>query len=109
MTPHKIAYNFTATLSLLSTNQGGRKKPVFNHYRPSFSFGSKQHYSGEIIFPHSDELQPGHSTTAKVKLLPSRHINEHLKPGGMFKIFEGEKVVGMGFINTIDDERYIEA
>jgi translation elongation factor EF-Tu-like GTPase len=109
MITHKIAYNFTATLSLLPTDQGGRKKSVFNHYRPSFSFGSKQHYSGEIIFPCLNELQPGHSTTAKVKLLPSRHISEHLKPGEMFKIFEGEKIVGMGFINSIDDERYIDA
>ncbi len=109
MITHKIAYNFTATLSLLPTDQGGRKKPVFDHYRPSFSFGSKQQYSGEIIFSGSDELQPGPSPTAPVKLLPSRHISEHLKPGVMFKIFEGEKVVGMGLINSIDNERYIEA
>jgi elongation factor Tu len=108
MVIHKIAYDFTAALSLLPTNQGGRKKPVFNHYRPSFSFGSKQHFSSEIIFPDSTELQPGNFTTAKIKLLPSRHISEHLKPGTLFKIFEGEKVVGLGIINSIDDERYIE-
>ena len=108
MITHKIAYNFTATLSLLPTDQGGRKKPVFDHYRPSFSFGSKQHYSGEIIFPNAGELQPGHSAIAMVKLLPSRHISEYLKQGVMFKIFEGEKVVGMGLINSIDDERYID-
>lgn len=108
MITHKIAYNFTATLSLLSTDQGGRKKPVFDHYRPSFSFGSKQHFSGEIVFPYSNELEPGNSTTARVKLLPSRHISEHLNPGAMFKIFEGEKIVGIGFIKSIE-ERYIEA
>lgn len=108
MITHKIAYNFTAILSLLSTSQGGRKKPVFDHYRPSFSFGSRQHYSGEIIFPGSKELQPGSSATAQIKLLPSRHITEQLKPGAMFKIFEGEKVVGMGIINSIDEERYVD-
>ena len=109
MIEHKIAYNFTATLSLLPTEQGGRKKPVFSHYRPSFSFGSKQHFSGEITFEDNIELLPGGSTTATVKLLPSRHISEHLKPGTMFKIFEGEKVVGMGFIKSIDDERFVDA
>jgi translation elongation factor EF-Tu-like GTPase len=106
---HKIAYNFTAALSLLPTDQGGRKNPVFNHYRPSFSFGSKQHFSGEIIFSNTVELHPGNAAIAKIKLLPSRHINEHLKPGTLFKIFEGEKVVGMGIINSIDDERHIDS
>ena len=107
MITHKIAYNFTAELSLLSTSSGGRKKPVYNHYRPSFSFGSKQHFSGEIIFPDLNELQPGNSAIATVKLLPSRNISENLKAGAMFKILEGEKVVGMGIINSIDDERFI--
>ena len=109
MTSHEIAYNFTATLSLLPTDQGGRKKPVFNHYRPSFSFGSKQHYSGEIIFSSVNELQPLHTATAQIKLLPSKHISEHLKPGVTFKIFEGQKIVGIGLISSIDVERYIDA
>jgi len=56
MIAHKIAYNFTAILSLLPTKEGGRKKPVMNHYRPSFSFGSKQHFSGEIVFIDADEI-----------------------------------------------------
>jgi len=30
------AYHFTAVLSLFSTENGGRKKPVFDHFRPSF-------------------------------------------------------------------------
>jgi translation elongation factor EF-Tu-like GTPase len=108
MITQKIAYNFTATLSLLPTIQGGRKKPVYDHYRPSFSFGSKQHYSGEITFPLSNELNPGDTATAVVKILPSRHITEHLKSVDMFKIFEGEKVVGFGIITTIDEERYLD-
>jgi len=54
------------------------------------------------------KLQPSNSASAKVKLLPSRHISEHLKAGDVFKMFEGEKVVGLGMIHSIDSERFVE-
>ncbi|MFP5042452.1 hypothetical protein [Parasediminibacterium sp. JCM 36343] len=104
MITHKITYNLTAILPLLPTSHGGKKRHVFNNFRPSFSFGSKQHFSDEISFPDIDELQAGNSATVKINLLPSRHISENLKSGVMFKIFEGEKVVGMGIINSIDNK-----
>ena len=108
MIAQKIAYDFTANLTLLSTENGGRKRSVFSHYRPSFSFGSKQHFSGEIEFSQIHELQPGQTTVVRVKLLPSRHVSEHLKTGDTFRIFEGEKVVGMGMIKSVDNERFCE-
>ena len=104
MTSYKIAYNFTATLSLFPTENGGRKKAVYNHYRPSFSFSTLKQFSGEISFPHLAELQPGGTATASIKLLPSRHIRQNLKSGDAFTILEGDRIVGTGVIQQIQQE-----
>jgi translation elongation factor EF-Tu-like GTPase len=107
MTAYKTTYNFTAILSLFPTENGGRKRPVYNHYRPSFSFGTKIQFSGEVSFPGLEELQPGGTTTANVKLLSSRHIRQNLKSGDPFTILEGDKIVGTGVIQEIQQENRV--
>lgn len=104
MRTYKTVYNFTALLSLLPTENGGRKRPVYDHYRPSFSFSTANEFSGEITFIDLDELKPGGTATVDVKLLPSRYIPLNLKGGDAFTIMEGDKVVGMGVIQEIKDE-----
>ncbi len=95
-------YNFTAILSLFPTEQGGRKKSVNDHYRPAFAFNSVNHFSGEVTFPEVKELKPGGTATAKVKLLPSKHITQTLKIGDSFTVLEGNKVVGSGVIQQLE-------
>jgi elongation factor Tu len=102
MTNH-TAYKFTAILTLLPTENGGRRKPVYDHYRPSFSFSSKNHISGEISFPDNEFLEPGSTASADI-LLPSRHIRQNLKSGDSFTILEGNKLVGTGVIKVIVEE-----
>ena len=107
MTTFKTSYNFVATLSLFPTENGGRKKPVYDHYRPSFAFNTINHFSGEISFPNLDELRPGGTATANIKLLASRHISQKLKSGDSFTIVEGDKIVGTGVIIEIEQENRI--
>jgi len=102
-------YNFTAILSLLPTENGGRKKSVYDHYRPSFSFNTLNHISGEVSFPDIDELKPGGTTTAMIKLLPSKHIRQNLKSGDAFTILEGEKIVGTGIIQQIQNAKKVSS
>jgi translation elongation factor EF-Tu-like GTPase len=109
MSTFKTVYNFTALLSMLPTEQGGRKRPVYNHYRPAFSFNRVNQFSGEISFDDEQELRPGNTTTVEVKLLPSRHIPQRLKSGDAFTILEGDKIVGTGVIQHIKDEHRIPA
>lgn len=99
-----ITYNFTATVTLFPTGNGGRKKPVFNHYRPSFSFNTLNHVSGEMSFPDKGELRPGGTAIADVKLLPSKHIRTNLKAGDSFTMLEGDKVIGTGVISKVKHE-----
>lgn len=104
-----ITYNFTAILSLFPTELGGRKKPVYDNYKPSFSFNSRNHVSGEISFTESKELKPGESATVTVKLLPSRVLRHNLKSGDSFSIHEGAKVIGSGIIQRIIEDRIVPA
>ena len=107
MTAYKTSYNFVATLSLFPTENGGRKKPVYDHYRPSFAFNTVNQFSGEVSFPDLDELRPGGTATANIKLLASRHISQKLKSGDSFTILEGDKIVGTGVIIEIEQENRI--
>jgi translation elongation factor EF-Tu-like GTPase len=109
MRTFRTSYNFTAILSLFPTENGGRKKPVYDSFRPSFSFNSVNHVSGEISFPEQDELRPGATATAIVKILPSKHIRQHLKSGDSFTILEGAKIIGSGVIQQINQETKIPA
>jgi translation elongation factor EF-Tu-like GTPase len=102
---NNIAYNFTAILTLLPTQNGGRKRPVFDNYRPSFSFSSKNLISGEISFPEKDQVDPGTTAIARIKLLPSKIIRHNLKSGDSFTILEGNKLVGTGVIKDILEEK----
>ena len=97
----KTTYNLTAIISLLPTELGGRKKSVATGYRPSFSFNSQQHYSGEISLVNPPELNPGDSGMAIIKLLPARTIRKNLKPKDAFTISEGNKTIGSGIIEAV--------
>ena len=97
----EVTYNLTAKISLLPTEMGGRKKPVFTGYKPSFSFNSLQHYSGEIHLLRKQQLRPGGSAIAVIKLLPARTIRKTLKPNDAFTITEGSKTVGSGIIEKV--------
>jgi len=107
MTAFMTMYNFTAIVSMFPTENGGRKTPVYDHYRPSFSFATVKQFSGEVSFPDLEEVKPGSTTNAVVKLLPSRNIRQHLKKGDPFTILEGNKIVGTGVIQTIQQEKHL--
>jgi len=97
----------TALLSLFPTEKGGRKRPVYSHYRPSFSFNTKMHFCGEISFLNKEEVLPGETVVASVKLLPARHIRSNLKRGDAFAILEGNNIVGSGVIQSIEKNKKV--
>ena len=93
-------YILTAKIALYPTTEGGRKKPVYSGYRPSFAFNTSRHYSGEIQLLGREILYPGESTTVTIKLLPARTIRKTLKKNDAFTITEGNKVIGAGVIEN---------
>jgi translation elongation factor EF-Tu-like GTPase len=97
----EISYNLIATITLLPTIQGGRKKPVSTGYRPSFAFNTEKHYSGEIKLINRTELRPGQTSKAYIRLLPAKTIRKNLKPADAFSITEGNKTIGIGIIEEV--------
>lgn len=95
------AYKFEAKITLYSTEMGGRVKPIYSGYRPSFAFNSKKHYSGEIRLLGKEVLMPGEMSRVHVRLLPARTIRA-LKPNDAFTISEGNKTIGTGVIEVIN-------
>lgn len=99
--PSDTTYTFEATITLLPSENGGRRKPVFNGYRPSFAFNTLQHYSGEIRLIGRTQLNPGETTRAKIKLLPAKTIRKNIRAADSFTINEGGRVVGTGGIQKV--------
>jgi translation elongation factor EF-Tu-like GTPase len=98
-------YKFRAKITLYSGKMGGRAKPIYSGYRPSFVFNSKKHYSGEIHLLEKDELKPGETSRVRVRLLPAQTIRT-LKPNDAFTISEGNKTVGAGVIESVEVKNY---
>ena len=103
----EISYNFTALISLFPTENGGRKRPVYSHYRPSFSFNTKMHFCGEMSFLNKEEVMPGDTALASIKMLPARYIRHNLKKGDAFTILEGNNIVGSGVIQSIEENKKV--
>ena len=90
-------YQLKAYITLLDKNNG-RTKPIASGYRPSFSFNTKNLFSGEINLHETTSLLPSQSTYAFINLLPAKTIPNNLKIGDSFTMYEGKKIVGMGII-----------
>lgn len=99
--PSEITYKLQAIITLFPSESGGRKKPVFNGFRPSFGFNTVQHYSGEIKLIGREKLNPGETAQAKINLLPARTIRKNLKPNDSFTINEGSRPIGTGVIQKV--------
>ena len=97
----KITYSIVALLTLLPTEKGGRQKPVYTGYKPSFAFNTIMQFSGEIELLKKEELSPGDFAEVRIRMMPSSHIRQSLKEGDTFSILEGNKIVGTGIIREV--------
>lgn len=78
--------NFTAEIHLLDKNEGGRHKPIFDHYCPCFKFATTA-TRGIMTFTKKIEmLIPGSDATIRADL----DDNVIIAPGMSFVIHEGD-------------------
>ena len=94
----EITYNLKAYITLLPTEQGGRKKSIFSGYKPSLVFNSSKHFCSEVELLENEELKPGQSMMVSIKLLPARTIPKTLQINDSFTLNEGNKAIGNGII-----------
>ena len=94
VTPHT---KFTAKITVLSKEEGGRHTPFFKGYRPQFYFRTTD-VTGEVTLPSGTEMvMPGDDGKFTVKLITPIAMNEKLN----FAIREGGKTVGAGVVTKI--------
>ncbi len=86
---------FTASIYVLSKDEGGRHKPFFTGYRPQFYFRTTD-VTGVVELPKDVEMVvPGDNVTITVDLITP----VAMEPGIRFAIREGGKTVGAGAVS----------
>ncbi|OGV61619.1 MAG: translation elongation factor Tu [Lentisphaerae bacterium RIFOXYC12_FULL_60_16] len=94
ITPHT---QFTASLYVLSKDEGGRHTPFFKGYRPQFYIRTTD-VTGDITLPEGVEMvMPGDSVTLEVTLIVPVALEERMR----FAIREGGRTVGAGTVTKI--------
>ena len=94
VTPHT---KFTASVYVLSKEEGGRHTPFFSNYRPQFYFRTTD-VTGVIELPAGVEMvMPGDKVDMTVELIAP----VALEKGTQFSIREGGRTVGAGVVSEI--------
>ena len=95
VTPHT---KFTASVYVLSKEEGGRHTPFFSNYRPQFYFRTTD-VTGVVTLPEGTEMvMPGDNVKMHVELIAPIALEE----GTKFSIREGGRTVGAGIVTKID-------
>ena len=94
VTPHT---KFTASVYVLSKEEGGRHTPFFSNYRPQFYFRTTD-VTGVVQLPEGTEMcMPGDNVEMTIELIHPIAMSQGLT----FAIREGGRTVGSGRVATI--------
>ncbi|MEQ9335889.1 MAG: elongation factor Tu [Miltoncostaeaceae bacterium] len=96
ITPHT---KFRASVYVLSKDEGGRKTPFFQGYRPQFYFRTTD-VTGVVTLQEGTEMvMPGDNVTIDIELIQPIAMEEGLR----FAIREGGRTVGAGVVESITE------
>ena len=96
------AVDFIAELYYLTTEQGGRKTPVWSGYRPQVRFGfSEMQASGQQRFLDKDIVYPGDTVIAEISIISVDFFRNKLSTNLEFDFREGSRIIGTGKILEI--------
>ena len=94
ITPHT---KFSASVYVLTKEEGGRHSPFFTNYRPQFYFRTTD-VTGKVEMPDPDAMvMPGDNVEFEVSLISPIAMDEGLR----FAIREGGRTVGSGIVTKI--------
>jgi translation elongation factor EF-Tu-like GTPase len=96
ITANQPSIRVRASLSFLSTEEGGRQTPAFSGYRPNHNFGEpsgREFYIGQITFERSESILPGESKEVGIEFLNGPGLMDALRSGRPWRIQEGPKLV----------------
>lgn len=94
--------DFIATLKYRATEEGGRETVAKSGYRPTLKFSfDKMLTSGIQTFIDNEQVYPGESVDAFIKILAVPHFQGRLEEGMEFIFTEGDRIIGTGVIKEI--------
>jgi translation elongation factor EF-Tu-like GTPase len=85
-----------ARISVLKTEDGGKKGPFTKSYRPNHNFGeatNREFYVGQIEVPDGTWVHPGETRDLNITFLNGLGLRELLQVGRTWRIQEGGKLV----------------
>lgn len=89
--------DFVAELYYYTTEQGGRRTPVWTGYRPQLKFPfSDMQTSGHQRFLNKDEVHPGDTVIAEITVISHEYLKRKLHPGLAFDFREASRIIGTG-------------
>jgi translation elongation factor EF-Tu-like GTPase len=90
-------------MRLLTTEEGGRRSPIFGDYRPNWSIGvadANKQSGAPVVIDDDARVAPGDS--APVCLFPMWPEHwEGVKPGTELFAFEGARLVGTAVVTEV--------
>lgn len=102
--------DFIAELKYRTTDEGGRLTPAFSKYRPQVKFDFEEmQTSGEQTFLNKEQVFPGDSVIAKIRILGVEFFKNRLEPGMSFEFREGSRIIGTGKILEVLNEELIKS
>ena len=117
--PHVAAFSFVdlledgpphhvlARVSFLRTEEGGRREPCPERYRPNHNFGdaeNRQFYIGQLQIPAGELVSPGETRDLEVVFLNGRGLSELLSVGRRWRIQEGARLVAKAEVLEVRGE-----
>jgi len=93
-----------ARISVLRTEDGGRKGPFSTSYRPNHNFGGPSDrifYIGQIEVPDGSWVHPGETRDLVVTFLNGPGLSDLSQVGRSWRIQEGPKHVATGEVLAI--------
>jgi len=97
------ATDFTAELTFLTTEKGGRKTHVQSGYRPHIAFNDHPEHitSGQQKYINQEKVEPGETVKAEISILSKEYFTNRLYVNMIFKFCEGPHIMGYGKIMSI--------
>jgi hypothetical protein len=88
-----------AKIRLRTASEGGRLLPIKSGYRPNHVFEASgnsmplQAYVGDIRFDDNEYMQPGESKVVTIRFLRNAKLEQFMKIGQRWLIYEVPKII----------------
>jgi elongation factor Tu len=87
-----------ARVRFLSSQEGGRRAPVWSGYRPGFWFRDAEGNDGVLEFLDREKAMPGDECEVRITFLHPEFLEGLLGPNKSFDVREGNRLVARGTV-----------